>query len=97
MSKYEKQSHVVWKCDYHIVGTPKYRFRVLSGLINELVDHYIRMLCGWKGCEVMQLNVPVDHVQLVISVPPKVLIWELIAVRRCGILTGELAKWNKTP
>ncbi len=31
MSKYRKLSHVVYKCDYHIVWVPKYRFRVLTG------------------------------------------------------------------
>lgn len=44
MSKYKKQSHVVWKCDYHIVWTPKYRFRVLSGLVKDLVEPDIRLL-----------------------------------------------------
>lgn len=38
MSKYKKQSHVVWKCDYHIVWCPKYRFRVLSAVIAELFN-----------------------------------------------------------
>ena len=57
MSKYKKQSHVVWKCDYHIVWTPKYRFRVLTGLVKDLVDHDIRMLAEWKSCEVIELNV----------------------------------------
>ena len=56
MSKYKKQSHVVWKRDYHIVWTPKYRFRVLTGLVKDLVEHDIRMLSEWKGCEVIELN-----------------------------------------
>jgi putative transposase len=48
MSKYKKQSHVVWKCDYHIVWTPKYRYRVLKELVKDLVIHDIRLLCD--GC-----------------------------------------------
>lgn len=58
MSKYKKQAHVVWKCDFHIVWTPKYRFRILTGVIKDLVEQDIKMLCEWKDCEVIELNVP---------------------------------------
>src|ERR1019366_1492775 len=53
--KYKKLSHVVYKCDYHIVWTPKYRFRVLFGELRSLVENDIRMLCEWKGVEVIEL------------------------------------------
>lgn len=86
MSKYKKQSHVVWKCDYHIVWCPKYRFRVLSGVIAELVKADILLLCEWKGCEVDSLSIQPDHIHLLVSVPPKVSISELM-----GTLKGKLA------
>jgi putative transposase len=86
MSKYKKQSHVVWKCDYHIVWTLKYRFRVLTGLVKDLVEHDIGLLSEWKGCEVIELNVQSDHIHLVISIPPKVSVSELM-----GTLKGKLA------
>ena len=86
MSKYKKQSHVVWKCDYYIVWTPKYRFRILEGVIKELVEKDIRMLSEWKGCEVDELNVQKDHIHLVISIPPKVSVSEYI-----GTIKGKLA------
>lgn len=54
------------RCDYHIVWTPKHRFRVLTGLVKDLVEHDIRMLSEWKGCEVTELNVQADHIHLVI-------------------------------
>ncbi len=47
---------LVWKCDYHIVWTPKYRFRILSGLVKKLVDHDIKMLCDRKNCQVIELK-----------------------------------------
>lgn len=86
MSKYKKQSHVVWKCDYHIVWTPKYRFRVLTGEVKTLIEHDIKMLCEWKGCEVVELNVQPDHVHIVVSIPPKVSVSVLM-----GTLKGKLA------
>jgi REP element-mobilizing transposase RayT len=85
-SKYKKLSHVVYKCDYHIVWTPKYRFRVLFGEVKFLVERDIRMLCEWKGVEVIELNVQIDHVHIVCSIPPKVSVSELL-----GTLKGKLA------
>ena len=71
MGKHRKAAHVVYKCDYHIVWTPKYRFRILTGAIKEMVEHDIRSLCEWKECIIEELNVQIDHVHLVVSIPPK--------------------------
>lgn len=86
MSKYKKLSHVVYKCDYHIVWVPKYRFRILKEAIKDLVANDIRMLCEWKGCEVEELNIQEDHVHLMVSIPPKVSVSVLM-----GTLKGKLA------
>lgn len=86
MSKYKKLSHVVYKCDYHIVWVPKYRFRILKEAIKDLVAKDIRMLCEWKGCEVEELNIQEDHVHLMVSIPPKVSVSVLM-----GTLKGKLA------
>ena len=86
MSKYKKLSHVIYKCDYHIVWVPKYRLRILKDSIKDLVEKDIRMLCEWKSCEVQELNVQEDHIHLLVSVPPKVSISKLM-----GILKGKIA------
>ena len=78
MSKYKKLSHVIYKCDYHIVWVPKYRLRIMRGEIKELVEKDIRMLCEWRSSEVLELNVQEDHVHLVVSVPPKISISKLM-------------------
>jgi putative transposase len=86
MSKYRKLSHVVYRCDYHIVFVPKYRYRVLTGAIQELVEQDIRVLCGWREVLVHELSVQPDHVHLVCSVPPKISISDFM-----GLLKGKLA------
>ena len=86
MSKYRKQSHVIYKCDYHIVWVPKYRFRVLKGQIKTLLEDDIRMLCQWKGCDVQELSIQEDHIHLVVSIPPRVSVSELM-----GTVKGKLA------
>ena len=86
MGQYKKLSHVVYKCDYHIVWVPKYRLRILEGGIKELLESDIRMFCEWKQCEILELNVQCDHIHLLVSVPPKVSISKLM-----GLLKGKLA------
>ena len=86
MSKYRKLTHVFYKCDYHIVFTPKYRFRILDGLVRPVVDQDIRMISNWKEVEIAELNIQADHVHMVCSIPPKVSISQYM-----GILKGKLA------
>ena len=86
MSKYKKQSHVIYKCDYHIVWVPKYRLRILKDAIKALVESDIKLLCEWKQCDVQELNVQEDHVHLLVSVPPKISVSKLM-----GTLKGKIA------
>ena len=67
MSRYEKASHVYWRCQYHIVWTPKYRFRILKNKIGKDVYRCIHVYSEQLGCKVVELNVQVDHVHLVIN------------------------------
>ena len=86
MSKYRKLTHVVYKCDYHIVFAPKYRFRILTGEIAEMMERDIRALSEWRDVEVWELSVQPDHVHLVCSIPPKVSVSQFM-----GLLKGKLA------
>jgi len=85
MSKYGKQSHVIYKCDYHLVWVPKYRFRVLKGAYKSFVEDKITRFCDWKVCEVAELNVQDDHVHLIVSIPPKVSVSTLMVILNCKI------------
>lgn len=86
MSKYKKLSHVVYKCDYHIVWVPKYRFRILTGEISRMVSEDIMKMSEWLGCEVIELNVQIDHVHVEVSIPPKVSISKYM-----GTIKGKIA------
>ena len=48
------------KCDYHIVWTAKYRFRVLLGEVKELVEPDIKILCERKGSEIVGTLICLD-------------------------------------
>ena len=72
MSRFEKLTHVIWHCQYHIVWVPKYRFRVLKGDIGQEVHNCVQVYSSRIGCQVVELNVQSDHVHLLVKVPPKV-------------------------
>lgn len=55
-----------------IVWCPKYRFRIMTGIVKDLVEHDIRMLCEWKSCDVEELNVQLDHIHLLVFISPRV-------------------------
>lgn len=86
MSRFRKLSHAIWHCQYHIIWVPKYRYRVLKGVVKVEVTTCIHIFLGQNGCEVIELNVQPDHVHLVCFVPPKISISSLM-----GILKGRTA------
>jgi putative transposase len=51
-----------------------------------MLESDIRMLCEWKSCDVEELSIQQDHIHLLVSVPPKVSVSELM-----GTLKGKLA------
>ena len=94
MSRFEKLTHVLWHCTYHIIWTPKYRFRVLQGEVKKIVEADIHRFSERVGCKVVELNIQPDHVHLLIRVPPKISISKLM-----GTLKGKTAIriFNKKP
>ena len=86
MSRFRKRSHTIWHCQYHILWTPKYRLRILTGQVAEEVTRCIRAFSEQKGCEVIELNVQIDHVHLIAMVVPKISISEFV-----GIVKGRTA------
>ncbi len=86
MKKWKKLSHVVYQCKYHIVWTPKYRFKILNGVIKEFLEESIKMLCEWKKVDMLEMNIMDDHVHLIVEIPPKISISQLM-----GILKGKTA------
>jgi len=86
MAKWKRLAHVVYQCSYHIVWTPKYRFRILEGDVAKAVEDKIRTIYEWKDIEVLELSVMKDHVHMVVTIPPRESISEVM-----GILKGKTA------
>jgi len=86
MSRFRKLSQTIWHCQYHIVWVPKYRYRVLTGPVAMEVNRCIRAFSEQQRCEIVELNIQVDHVHLLAMVPPKVSISDYV-----GTIKGRSA------
>ena len=86
MSDLRKLAHAVWQCKYHIIRCPKYRFKIMKGALRQSVDEILRQLCKWKKLELLEMNVQEDHVHMVVSIPPKFSVSEVV-----GFLKGKCA------
>ena len=64
-------SHTKWLCKYHIVFTPKYRRKSIYGQYRESIGQILRQLCNYKGVEIVEGHLMVDHIHLLASIPPK--------------------------
>jgi putative transposase len=86
MSRFKKLAQTIWHCQYHIVWVPKYRFRILEGKIAIEVNNCIRAFSEQQQSEIVELTIHIDHVHLLVMVPPKVSISDYV-----GIIKGRTA------
>ena len=79
-------AHCKWECQYHIVFIPKFRRKKLYGTVKDDVRDIIKTLCGYKKVEIIAGAVCADHVNLCVSIPPKLSISDFV-----GYLKGKSA------
>jgi putative transposase len=86
-TQYKRLSHSVWLCKYHIIFCPKYRYKILEGKAEVFVRNNLYQLCGQKDqLTIEEVNIQSDHVHLIISIPPKYSVSEIM-----GFLKGKIA------
>jgi len=86
VSELQNVAHAVWQCNYYVIWCPKYRFKILNGAIHNLAGEILQQLCEWKKLEMLEMNVQEDHVHLLLSIPPKYSVSEIV-----GFLKGKCA------
>ena len=83
---YESLSHTKWRCQYHIILTPKYRRQIIYGKYKIEIGKILRTLCERNGIEIIEANACKDHIHMLVSIPPK-----MSVSRAMGILKGKSA------
>src|SRR4030042_5779443 len=92
--------HSVYPTEYHIVWITKYRRRILNlGVEAYLTRILPKVLRAMPGCEIMKYSIQVDHVHMVMIIPPKYAVSDVVG-RIKGITASRLRKryeWLKRP
>jgi len=79
-------SHTVWECKYHIVWVPKKRRKIIYGKLRNELKTILKRLCEYKGVEVVEGTMCIDHIHMCLSIPPKYSVSTIV-----GYLKGKSA------
>ena len=85
---HNRLNHATWECKYHVVFTPKYRKKLLFGQIRRHLGTVFHELARRKECKIEEGHLMPDHVHILISIPPKYSVAEVI-----GYLKGKSSIW----
>jgi len=98
MEKYRKSAHTTYRCEFHFVWTPKYRFKVLVGSVKIRLKEVLYNLCNWNEIILIEGSICDDHVHLYLSVPPKFsasYVMKLLKGKSAEILMREFSQLRK--
>ena len=86
MDDYESVKHTRWECKYHVVFIPKCRRKTLYQQLRQQLGTVFRALAQQKESQILEGHLVVDHVHMLISIPPKYAVAQVI-----GYLKGKSA------
>ena len=78
--------HSRWECKYHVVFIPKCRRKVVYGRLRNDLGEVFRALARHKECQILEGHLMVDHVHMLISIPPKYAVSSVV-----GYIKGKSA------
>jgi putative transposase len=86
MKVYETLRHTTWDCKYHVIFIPKCRRKVVYGQLRKELGTVFRALAREKESEIMEGHLMPDHVHMLLSVPPKYAVAQVV-----GYIKGKSA------
>lgn len=87
LNEYRRGSHSVYKLTYHVIFVTKYRKKVITDEIGDFMKNYAAYLCGRMNSELISAETDVDHMHLLISMPP-----DVAPVKLINSLKSQLSK-----
>ena len=86
MDKTESLKHTKWECKYHVVFIPKGRRKTLYAELRKHLGEVFRTLAQHKESRIEEGHLMVDHVHMMISIPPKYAVSQVV-----GYIKGKSA------
>ncbi len=88
--RFHRGSHCLYKTEYHVVWTPRYRRKIFVKGVKEYFEKSLTTIGLDADIEVVTVNAQPDHVHLVIIIPPRVAVANVIQFIKSH--TGSLLK-----
>lgn len=77
-------AHTRYNCKNHIVFVQMYRRQIIYGRIKKDIGIMLRKLCSYNVVEILEAEACPDHIQMLLSIPPKYSISQIM-----GYLKGK--------
>ena len=77
----KKQSHCVYRCEYHIVFATKYRRRIFNeGIFSYMLERLKELSDHYPEIEILEINHDKDHIHMLASIPPKMSVGKVVGI-----------------
>lgn len=86
MNDYQSLNHTQWECKYHVIFIPKYRRKTLFSAIRRELGDIFHKLAGQKESRIQEGHIMLDHVHMLLSIPPKYAVSHVV-----GYIRGKSA------
>ena len=84
--------HGAYRTEYHIVWIQKYQRRILNpGVKGYLIKLFPKITRGMPGCYITEYNIMIDHIHMVMIIPPKYAVSDVIKKIK-GVTSVNLRK-----
>ena len=91
---YRKGSHSLYDIKLHVVWITKYRKPVLQGKTGLKLRDILRRICEEQEVEILAGNVRLDHVHMLLSIPPQLSVSKLMQKLK-GVSSRKLLQSDK--
>jgi putative transposase len=92
--KLRKQSHCVYKCEYHLVLATKYCRKIFNdGIFAYMLERIKEVNNHYPELEVLEIEHECDHIHLLISIPPKISVGKVVGIIKANTSYGLKKKF----
>lgn len=84
MNKYWAGAHTKHRLMYHLVWIPKYRKRLLEGLLKTRLEALFQECAEINGWQIEELNLQPDHVHMLIRIKPSISVAKVVQFLKGG-------------
>ena len=84
--------HSSYRCQYHIVFTPKYRRKMIFKEIRKDIGDILRKLRNEMKVDIIEAEACVDHIHMLVSIPPYMSVAQFVGTlkRKSALMIFDL-------